>query len=73
MFYGKIYGRKAELGEGFGSGCLNCDLWDLWIFGIRGWQGGRVAASKLTLYGTLEHGMGSPQSNTLRYIRAWNG
>ena len=31
-FYGKIYGRKAELGEDFGSGCLNRDLWDLGIF-----------------------------------------
>ena len=31
-FYGKIYRRKAELGEGFGSGCLNWDLWDLGIF-----------------------------------------
>ena len=31
-FYGKIYRRKAELGEGFGSGCLNRDLWDLGIF-----------------------------------------
>ena len=44
-FNGKIYRRKAELGEGFGAGCLNCDLWDLWIFGIRGWKGGRVAAA----------------------------
>ena len=33
-FYGKIYRRKAGLYEDFGSGCLNCDLWDLGIFRI---------------------------------------
>ena len=31
-FYEEIYRRKAELGESFGSGCLNRDLWDLGIF-----------------------------------------
>ena len=31
-FYEEIYKRKAELGESFGSDCLNWDLWDLGIF-----------------------------------------
>ena len=33
-FYGKIYRRKAELGEGFGSDCLNGNLGDWGFLGL---------------------------------------
>ena len=43
-FMRKIYKRKAELGEDFGSDCLNWDLWDLGIFRI---EDGRVEGERV--------------------------
>ena len=40
---------------------------------VYGTLGGQGAARKLTVYGTLEHARGSPQTNSLRYIRACKG